>query len=98
MLGTKHFGYFPFESRMSAAFREFAMHNEVTVAAWLRRTTAKMRRKGVTSSVRLPTQRRRPHSLACGINYALKLLLACRTGERLSLVFESVIRGRSAPR
>ena len=43
-------------------------------------------------------QRRRPHTLPSGINYALKLPLASGTGECLSLVFESVFRGRSAPR
>jgi hypothetical protein len=42
------------------------------------------------------TQRRRPHTLPSGINYALKLPLASGTGERLSLVFEGVFRGRSA--
>ena len=40
----------------------------------------------------------RPHTLPSGINYALKLPLASGTGERLSLVFESVFRCRSAPR
>jgi hypothetical protein len=44
------------------------------------------------------TQRRRPHTLPSGINYTLKLPLASGTGECLSLVFESVFRGRSAPR
>jgi len=46
----------------------------------------------------LLTQRRRPHTLPSGINYALKLPLASGTGECLSLVFESVFRGRSTPR
>ncbi len=49
------------------------------------------------NTVCLLTQRRRPHALPSGINYALKLLLASGTGECLSLVFESVFRGRSAP-
>ena len=44
------------------------------------------------------TQCRRPHTLPSDVNYALKLPLAYGTGECLSLVFESVIRSRSAPR
>ena len=46
----------------------------------------------------LLTQCRRPHTLSSDINYALKLPLAYGTGECLSLVFESVICSRSAPR